>query len=96
MVMIEVQLTSQGMTKPIVTFHANTLEYYFATSNSVGQSFHIGHIKSIEIITDRKGKNILVVATEHRTVKDEVDDRALDKLRELIAEVQKAIKSLSL
>ena len=94
--MIEVQLSSQDVRKIIVTFHANSLKYFDALSNGGGESFHVGHIKSIEITTDKKGRNIFVMTTEHRTRGYEVDDRALGKLKALIAEVQKAMKSVSL
>jgi hypothetical protein len=94
--MLEVQISKSGMTKVIVTFHANTLEYFYATSNGGGKSFHVGHIKSIELVTNKKGKHLLHMETEYHKIDDEVEERAIPKIKELIAAVQEAMKAANL
>jgi hypothetical protein len=94
--MIEVQLNTQSMQKPIITFHANTVEFFYATSNGGEKSFHVGHIKSIELTADNKGKRKLVLKTDFHTVTEDVDERAVARAQELVAAVQTAMKSVSL
>ena len=94
--MLEVQISKSGMTKVIVTFHANTLEYFYATSNGGGRSFHVGHIKNIELVTNKKGKHLLHMETEYHKFDDEVEERAIPKTRELVAAVQEAMKAANL
>jgi hypothetical protein len=100
--MIEVQLSKQSSEKLIVTFHANVIRYFSVidvrTSSSSSGRIHVGHIKSIEITTDNKGKHRLLIMTKFdaRFSNDEVDDQALDKVKELVAEVQRAMQSIAL
>jgi hypothetical protein len=94
--MLEVQLSSQSFTKPIVTFHANTVEFFYSTANSGGRSFHVGHIKSFDLTIDKKGKYELVLTTEHHTLRHDVDEDAISKARDLVAEVQQAMKTIAL
>jgi hypothetical protein len=92
--MHEVQL-NQSLQKTIVTFHANMLEYFYATPPPEFRGFHVRHIKSIEITTDTKGKHTLVLTTDHAKYREEVDENALGRLNELVAEVQHAIQEVS-
>ena len=92
--MIEVQLSVESRT--IVTFHANTVEFFHATSAAGGKSFHVGHIKAFDLVTDGNGRNILTLNTEQHVLNHEVDDRAVARVRELVIEVQRAIKTVSL
>jgi len=94
--MLEVQISKQSFTKPIVTFHANTVEFFYSTANSGGRSFHVGHIKSLEVTTDKKGKYELVLTTEHHTIRHDVDEEAVPRLRELVAAVQQVMQTVSL
>lgn len=94
--MLEVQLSTQSFTKPIVTFHANTVEFFYSTANSGGRSFHVGHIKTFDLTIDKKGKYELVLTTEHHTLRHDVDEEAITRVRELVAAVQQAIKTVSL
>jgi len=94
--MIEVQL-SQNIHKTIVTFHANMIQYFYATEKNGGRSVHVGHIKSIEITTNKNGKHALLITTQLFTFLDhEVEDQALDKVKELVVEVQRAMQSTAL
>ena len=80
--------------KTIVTFHANTIEFFSLLSNTGGASFHIGHLKSIEISADKKGKNWLVVKTELQPLEYEVSNKAMAKAKELVAAVKEAMKTV--
>lgn len=94
--MLEVQLSTRSFTKPIVTYHAHTVEFFYSTVNSGGRSFHVGHIKTIELTVDKKGRYELVLTTEHHTLSHDVDEESLGKVRELVAEVQQAMKTVVL
>jgi len=91
--MNEVEL-NQSVLRPIVRLHANTLEFFHA-NNGEQKSFHVRHIKSIEITTDAKGKHRLVTTAGWGTFTEDVDDKVLAPLKELVAEVQSAMKSAS-
>ena len=88
--MIEVQLSTQSMQKQIVSYHANTLAFFFATGNQP-YIFHVGHLKSIEIV-EKRGKHYLTVSTGLKDNSEEIESRALPKVKELVAEVQKDMK----
>jgi len=92
--MIELQLNS-GPRKTILSFDGNVLEYFSLMSQEGSARFHVGHFKSIELTTDKKGKHWLEVQTEARPLNSEVDDQALAKTKDLVAAVQKAMKSLA-
>ena len=100
--LIEVQLSKQNSEKLIVTFDANVVRYFSVMnvrgSSSANGRIHVGHIKSIEISTNPKGKHALVIITKFdaKFSNDEVDDEALDKVKELVAEVQRAMQSTAL
>lgn len=85
---------NQSMTNTILTFHANRLEYFYATSDQVGYSFHVGHIKAIQIVKEKNGKHTLVVEIAHRTNKDEVSDQTLSRVKELVPAVQETMKTI--
>ena len=100
--MIEVQLSKRNSEQLIVTFDANVVRYFSVmnvrTSSSSSGRIHVGHIKSIELTTNTKGKPALLITTKFNAPfsNDEVDDDALDKVRELVAEVQQAMQSTAL
>jgi hypothetical protein len=97
--MIEVQLSRSSQEKLIVTFHANVVNYFAVTnvrtSSSASGRIHVGHIKSIEIITNRKGNTALLLTTKFNAPfsNDEIDPEALEKVKELVAEVQRAMQT---
>jgi tRNA(Phe) wybutosine-synthesizing methylase Tyw3 len=100
--MIEVQLSKQDQEQLIVTFDANVLNYYSVmnvrTTSSASGRIHVGHIQSIEITTNNKGKPVLVVMTKFgvRFSRDEVEAQAVDKVRALVADVQRAMQTVKL
>lgn len=94
--MVEVQLNTQSIQKPIITFHANTVQFFYATANGAEKSFHVWHIKSIELTADNKGRRKLILKTDFHTITEDVDERAVSKVQELVAAVQAAMKPVSL
>jgi len=92
--MIEIQISTQSLTKTIVTFHANTVEFFYATAKQGGQSFHVGHIKSFEVI-ERRGKQYLELKTDFTNIAEEISPSALSKARDMVTEVQKAMQAFS-
>ncbi len=99
--MIEVQLSKKNSSKTIVTLYGNIIEYFSALNYDGGRSIHVGHLTSIGITTNKKGKHELSITDArnreflHNPV-NEVDDEALEKVKELIAEVQRARQSIAL
>jgi competence protein ComGF len=97
--MIEVQLSKTSQEKIIVTFDANVVNYFSVTnvrtSTSANGRIHVGHIKSIEITTNRKGKPALLLTTKFNVPfsNDEIDVEVLDKVKDLVAEVQRAMQT---
>ena len=100
--MIEVQLSKKNLEKLIVTFDANVVRYFSVTnvrtSTSGSGRIHVGHIKSIAVTTNNKGKHALLIISKFdaKFSNDEVEDEALVKVRELVAEVQRAMQSIAL
>jgi hypothetical protein len=99
--MIEVQLSKKNSSKTIVTLYGNIIEYFSALHYDGGRSIHIGHLTFIGITTNKKGKHELMITDErnraflHNPV-NEVDDEALEKVKELVAQVQRAKQSIAL
>jgi hypothetical protein len=99
--MIDVQLSRNNTSKTIITLYGNILEYFSALNYDGGRSLHVGHLTSIGLTTNRKGKHELSITDErnraflHNPV-NEVDDEALDKVRELVAEVLRRKQSITL
>jgi len=99
--MIEVQLSKKNSSKTIITLYGNIIEYFSALNYDGGRSIHVGHLTSIGIVPNKKGKHELSItdarnrAFLHNPV-NEVDDEALEKVKELIAEVQRARQSIAL
>jgi hypothetical protein len=99
--MIDVQLSRNNTSKTIITLYGNILEYFSALNYDGGRSLHVGHLTSIGLTTNRMGKHELSITDErnraflHNPV-NEVDDEALDKVRELVAEVLRRKQSITL
>ena len=91
--MSEVQLSRQTLTKTIVTLNDNVIGYF--TTSGLGGAVHVGHVRSIEITANRKGKSALTIRTELLTFmkSEEIDDDQLEKARAWVAEVQRGMGS---
>jgi hypothetical protein len=100
--MIEVQLSKQSLEKLIVSFDGTVLRYYSVldvrSSTSGSGRIHVGHIKSIELTQNKKGKQVLRVVShfDAKFSQDEVDEAAIPKVLALVAEVQRAMQTVSL
>ena len=99
--MIDVQLSKTNSSKTIITLYGNVIEYFSALNYEGGRSLHIGHLASIGITTNKRGKYELSITDErnrgflHNPI-NEVDDEALEKVRELVAEVQRIKQAITL
>jgi hypothetical protein len=90
--MIEVRLSPDSFEQTILTFDGRVLEVFHLTSDADSQRLHTGHIRSIELAPDRKGRQMLEIRTEYHKFREPVSDAALPKTRELVDAVQRAIK----
>lgn len=54
--MIELQLSTHAMSKPIVIFDGHVIAFFYDDIHHECRRVHVGHIKSIEIIPVSHGK----------------------------------------
>ncbi len=96
--MIELQLSTRSMSKPIIVFDGHVIEFFYDDLREGSRRIHVGHIKSIEIIPVTRGKEkySLQIKGEYMLSVTDVSEAILPKAQELVAEVQKAITSLKL
>lgn len=96
--MIELQLSTRSMSKPIVTFDGNVIEFFYDDLNHGSRRVHVGHIKSIEIIPVGRGKEkySLQIKGEYTLVITDVSEEILPKAQELVVAIQKAVSGLKL
>ena len=96
--MIEAQLSIRSMSKPIMIFDGNVIEFFFDELQGGSRRIHVGHIKTIDIIPVSRGKEkySLQVKGEYLLVVVDVSEEALPKAQELIAAIQQAQLSLQL
>jgi hypothetical protein len=96
--MIELQLSTKSMSKPIVVFDGHVTEFFYDDLNYGSRRVHIGHIKSIEIIPVGRGKEkySLQIKGEYMLVITDVSEAVLPKAQELVTAIQQAIASLKM
>jgi len=96
--MIELQLSTKSMSKPIVNFDGHVIEFFYDDLNQGSRRVHVGHIKSIEIIPVGRGKEkfSLQIKGEYMLVVTELSEEILPKAQELVASIQKAMSELKL
>ena len=96
--MIELQLSTKAMSKPIVSFDGHVIEFFFDDLTNGSRRVHVGHIKSIEIITVGRGKEKyqLQIKGEYMLVVVDVSEAALLKAQEMTIAIQKARADLNL
>ncbi len=81
-------------TNEILTFDGEVVEVFYGTKSA---RTHIGHIKSAEIYTDRKGNQELRVNTLFGPIPYiPFEPQLADQVNELVAEVQQALTSFKL
>lgn len=95
--MIELQLSTHSMSKPIVFFDGHMIEFFYDDLNHGSRRVHIGHIKSIEIIPVSHGKEkySLQVKGEYTLIVTDVSETVLPKAQELVAAVGQAMTTLT-
>ena len=81
-------------TPSILAFENGVLECFFDEGGS--KRIHIMHIKGIQLEASGKGKYLLTIKLQHDQMLLWVDEGALSKVNELIAEIQKAMASFKL
>ncbi|HEY6020661.1 MAG TPA: hypothetical protein VIY48_12445 [Candidatus Paceibacterota bacterium] len=96
--MIELQLSTKAMSKPIVIFDGHVIEFFFDNLANGSRRVHLGHIKSIEILPVSRGKEkySLQIKGEYMLVVLDVSEAVLAKAQEMVAAIQKAKAELSL
>jgi len=79
--MIELQLSTHSMSKPIVIFDGHVIEFFFDDLTNGSRRVHVGHIKSIEIIPVSRGKEkySLQMKGEYMLVAIDVSETVLAK-----------------
>ena len=94
--MIELQLSTKAMSKPIVMFDGHVLEFFYDALEYGSRRVHIGHIKSIEIIPVGRGKEKyqLQIKGEYLLVVTDVSEAILPQAQEMVAAIQKAITEI--
>ena len=96
--MIELQLSTHAMSRPIVIFDGHVIEFFFDDLTNGSRRVHVGHIKSIEIIPIGRGKEKyqLQIKGEYMLVAIDVSEAVLPKAQEMVAAIQKAKAELNL
>ena len=96
--MIELQLSTRAMSKPILVFDGHVLEFFYDDLNHGSRRVHVGHIKSIEIIPVSRGKEkySLQIKGKYMLVVTDVSEVILPKAQELVTAIQQAITTLKL
>jgi len=96
--MIELQLSTHAMSRPIVIFDGHVIEFFFDDLTNGSRRVHVGHIKSIEIIPVGRGKEKyqLQIKGEYMLVAIDVSEAVLPKAQEMVAAIQKVKAELSL
>ena len=96
--MFEFQLSTNSMSKPIVTFDGHVIEFFYDDLRNGSRRVHVGHLKSAEIIPVSHGKEkySLQMKGEYLLVVTDVSEAALPKARELLTAIQKAMAESNL
>ena len=96
--MIELQLSTKSISKPIVVFDGHVLEFFYDDLNHGSRRVHVGHIRSIEItpVTRGKEKYSLQVKGEYVLVITDVSEAVLPKAQEMVTAIQQALASLKI
>ena len=87
--MLKVRLSGSDPT--ILVFDGEILECFFIDGS---KRFHITHIKGVQLEPNNKGKYMLTINLVRDPLFLWVDEAAAAKVKELIAELQKAMASL--
>jgi hypothetical protein len=96
--MIELQLSTKAMSKPIAVFDGHVIEFFYDDLTHASHRVHVGHIKSIEIIPVGRGKEkySLQIKGEYLLIVTDVSEAVLPKAQEMVAAIQNAMTALNL
>ena len=96
--MIEFQLSTKSMSRPIVVFDGHVLEFFYDDLRNDNRRMHVGHIKSIEIIPVSRGKEkySLQIKGDYMLIVTDVSEEAMPKAQALVANVQQVMTTLQL
>jgi len=89
--MIKVKLSETDPT--ILAFDGEILECFFVDGS---KRFHVTHIQGFQFESNNPGKHLLTIKLEEDPILVWVDEAAVVKVKELIAEVLKATTSFKL
>ncbi len=91
--MIELQLSRNAMSKPIVIFDGHVIEFFYDDLTSGSRRMHVGHIKSIEIVPVGRGKEkySLQIKGDYLLAVTDVSEAILPQAQEMVAAIQKAM-----
>ena len=90
--MIKVKLSEK--TPTILALDGEVLEIFFDEGGS--RRIHVAHMKSIQLDSSKDGKRLLTVAQKYDPILLWVDEEAVAKVNELIAELRKAMTSFQM
>ena len=96
--MIELQLSTNSISKPIVAFDGHVIEFFYDDLTHGSRRVHVGHIKSIEIIPVNRGKEkySLQIKGEYLLIVADVSEAIFPKAQEMVTVIQQAMASLKL
>jgi len=96
--MIELQLSTKSMSKPILVFDGHIIEFFYDDLREGSRRIHVGHIRSIEIVPVAHGKEkySLQIKGEYLLSVTDVSEAALPKAQEMVTAIQLAMASLIL
>ena len=86
--MIKIKLSEADPT--FLAFDGEILECFFMDGS---KRFHIAHIKGFQLESNSKGKYLLTIKLKYDPILLWVDEAGVGKVKELIAEAQKAMAS---
>jgi hypothetical protein len=95
--MIELQLSTRSVSKPIVVFDGHVIEFFYDDFSNGSRRMHIGHVKSIEIIPVNHGKekHSLQIKGEYTLIVTDVSESVLPKAQELVATIRQAMTTFA-
>ncbi len=96
--MIEIQLSTRSVSKPIVQFDGHVIDFFFDSMDEPATRVHLAHIKSLEVVPVAHGKEkyALRINCEYKLVAVDVSEETFPSAQELVAAIHKARASIKL
>ena len=96
--MIEIRLATGKLTGSVITFDGRIIEY-FSTQSRQGSRYHVIQIASIEIVTDKHGKNTLNITSKYANdilmAGVDIRDEVLAEMQSFVAAVRNAMPAFA-